>query len=136
VYQKVKSFATVRGRVGWASDGWMAYVTAGGAWARVDETDTLTIAPPVATAAGSFTNTVSGAAYGAGIEVRLWAGWTGKVEYLHLDLSGTTNTFIVPAAIAGGAASPFTTATGRIRDDIFRVGVNYKFGFGGVMAAY
>src|SRR5262245_35897295 len=51
VYQKVKSFATVRGRVGWASDGWMAYITAGGAWARIDETDTITISPPLASAA-------------------------------------------------------------------------------------
>jgi outer membrane immunogenic protein len=135
VYQKVKSFATVRGRVGWANDGWLAYITAGGAWARIDETDTIVIAPPIAAQAASFSNTVSGAAYGAGIEVRLWAGWTGKFEYLHLDLSGTTNTFaIVPPILP--APSPFTTTTGRIRDDIFRVGVNYKFGFGGVMAAY
>jgi hypothetical protein len=34
------------------------------------------------------------------------------------------------------APSPFTTTTSRIRDDIFRVGLNYQLGFGGVMAAY
>jgi hypothetical protein len=28
--------------------------------------------------------------HGAGIEMRLWWGWTGKLEYLHLDLAGTT----------------------------------------------
>jgi outer membrane immunogenic protein len=79
-----------------------------------------------------------GVAYRAGIEVRLWAGLTGKIEYLHLDLSGTTNTFLVLPPISA-APSPFTTTTSRIRDDIFRVGLNYKFGFGGfggVMAAY
>src|SRR6516165_7778160 len=103
VYQKVKSFATVPGRVGWASDGWLAYITAGGAWARVDETDTIVIGPPAIAAAASFSNTVSGAAYGAGIEARLWAGWTGKVEYLHLDLGGTTNTFLLPGTLTGGA---------------------------------
>ena len=42
----------------------------------------------------------------------------------------------MPAALTGGAAAPFTTTTGRIRDDIFRVGLNYKFGFGGVWGAY
>jgi outer membrane immunogenic protein len=135
VYQKLKSFATARGRVGWANDGALFYITAGGAWARIDETDTITISPPLASQAASFSNTVSGVAYGAGIEMRLWAGWTGKLEYLHLDLSGTTNTFAVVPPILP-AASPFTTTTGRIRDDIIRVGLNYKFGFGGVMAAY
>ena len=139
VYQKVKSFGTVRGRLGWASDGWMAYITAGGAWARIDETDTIFVGPPgpTLTAAASFSNTVSGAAYGAGIEVRLWAGLTGKVEYLHLDLSGTTNTFAVSPAVTGAGVGAFTTTTGRIQDNIFRVGLNYKLGFGGpLVAAY
>ena len=61
----------------------------------------IVIGPPAIAAAASFSNTVSGAAYGAGIEARLWAGWTGKVEYLHLG--GTTNTFLLPGTLTGGA---------------------------------
>jgi outer membrane immunogenic protein len=137
VDQKLKSFATVRGRIGWANDGWLAYITAGGAWAKIDETDTIVVAPPLAAQGASFSNSVSGGVYGAGIEVRLFGGWTGKLEYLHMDLSGTTNTFAVLPPIAT-PASPLSTTTSRIRDDIFRVGLNYKIGgWGGpLMAAY
>jgi outer membrane immunogenic protein len=135
VYQKVKWFGTVRGRVGWASDGAMIYATAGGAWMGVDETDTVafSITPGGASLAqaASFSSTRSGYSAGAGIEMRLWAGWTAKVEYLHLDVSGTTNTFAIGPA-------PVTATSGRMRDDIGRLGLNWKFGpFGGpLMAAY
>jgi len=135
VYQKLKWFSTARGRIGWANDGALIYITAGGAWAGIDETDTIFLSTPP-TQVASFSRTASGVAYGAGIEMRLWAGWTAKVEYLHLDLSGATNTFALlpPVFLAG---STLTTTTGRIRDDIFRVGLNYKFGWGGpVYAAY
>src|SRR5262249_54998885 len=102
VQQKINWFATVRGRLGWANDGALIYVTAGGAWAGVNETDsallTATVAPG-SPAGASFSRTASGAAVGAGIEMRLWAGWTGKVEYLHLDLGGATNTYAIPQAI-------------------------------------
>jgi outer membrane immunogenic protein len=144
VYQKLKWFGTARGRVGWANNGYLFYITAGGAWAGIDETDAVTtfigppfVATPVsASQAASFSNRISGVAYGAGIEVLLWAGLTGKLEYLHMDLGGTTNTFtLVPPILTLGG--PITTATSRIRDDIFRVGVNWKF-WGGpaIMAAY
>ena len=140
VYQKVKWFSTARARVGWANDGALIYVTGGGAWMGVDETDTISFAiisglGPF-TSAASFSNTRSGYAVGAGIEMRLWANWTAKVEYLHLDVGGTTNTFSpgLPFAVPAGSLS---TTTGRIKDDIFRVGLNWKFGgYGGVMAAY
>src|SRR5207247_256767 len=132
---------TARGRLGWANDGALIYVTAGGAWAGIDETDTIAVAvtpPPVgATTTASFSNTKSGYAVGAGIEMRLWANWTAKVEYLHIDLGGTTNTGVHNALPFIGPNLILTTTTGRIKDDIFRVGLNWKFGgYGGVMAAY
>src|SRR3989442_5228594 len=106
----------------------------------VDETDSFAFAiipavGPFASAA-SFSSTRSGYAVGAGIEMRLWANWTAKIEYLHLDVGGTTNTFSPgPFFVAPGGS--LTTTTGRIKDDIFRVGLNWKFGgFGSVMAAY
>lgn len=140
VYQKVKSFATIRGRVGYANDGAMIYVTGGGAWMGIDETDTLGIAVtpggPFFAQGASFSNTKSGYSVGAGIEMRVWlSNWTAKIEYLHLDVSGTTNTFALSPTLFGVAA-PLTTTGGRIRDDIFRVGVNYKFGWGGYGAGY
>jgi outer membrane immunogenic protein len=127
-YEKIKWFGTARGRVGWANDGLMLYVTAGGAWARIDEADTVIIAPPGTAGANTFSNTRSGFVGGAGIEIRLWWAWTAKVEYLHMDLGGMTNAGLIPPPIG-----PFTvaTTTGRIRDNIVRVGLNWQFGGAG-----
>jgi outer membrane immunogenic protein len=138
VFQKVKWFATARGRVGYANDGAMFYVTGGGAWMGIDETDAITattITNGTSAQAANFSNTKSGYSVGGGIEMRLWlSNFTAKVEYLHLDVSGTTNT----VAFLPPITSTLATTSGRIRDDIFRVGVNYKFGLWGgpVYAAY
>jgi outer membrane immunogenic protein len=136
VYQKVKWFSTARARVGWANNGAMIYVTGGGAWMGIDSTESISFGMipglPVVTSAASFSDTKSGYSVGAGIEMRLWANWTAKVEYLHLDVDGVTHTFF-PGPFFG---SSLTTTTGRIRDDIVRVGVNYKFGWGGYGAGY
>jgi outer membrane immunogenic protein len=139
VYQKVKWFSTARARVGYANDGAMIYVTGGGAWMGIDSTEAINLAVtpggPFAASAASFSDTKSGYSVGAGVEMRLWAGWTAKVEYLHLDVGGLTHSFFPgPTFVFPGGS--LTTTTGRIRDDIFRVGVNYKFGWGGYGAGY
>src|SRR6266508_294767 len=78
---------------------------------------------------GSFSNTKGGWVVGAGIEVALAANWSLKGEYLHVDLGTITN------SITG--AGPFTTTLdSRVRDEIVRVGVNYRFGWGPVVASY
>jgi len=133
-YEKVKWLATARGRVGWTPlDGAMIYATGGGAWMGVDEADALSATntpffPDAATAA-SFRGTVSGYVVGAGAELRLWGNWTGKLEYLHVDVGGTATSalhsmppLIPPLVLA--------TTTGRIRDDIVRLGLNYKLANG------
>jgi outer membrane immunogenic protein len=72
VYQKVKSFSTARARLGWANDGAMIYVTGGGAWMRIDSTESISfgVIPglPTVTSAASFSDTKSGYSVGAGIE--------------------------------------------------------------------
>jgi outer membrane immunogenic protein len=130
VYQKIKWFNTARARVGYANGPALFYATAGAAWAGIEETDTLTTAPPALTQASTVTNKVGGVAYGAGVEVRLMWGWTGKLEYLHLDLGGTTTTVaLLPPIVPAG--SSLSTTTGRIHDDIIRVGLNWQFGLMG-----
>jgi outer membrane immunogenic protein len=102
----------------------MLYATAGGAWMSIDETDTsFSSSPPNPdlTIKNTSSNTKSGYAFGGGAEFRIWGNWTGKVEYLHLDVAGATTT-------GGPDFFRFTTATGRIKDDIVRVGLNYKLG--------
>ena len=49
-----------------------------------------------------------------------------------MDLGSTTNTF---AYQFGGFPFGLTT-TSNLRDDIVRAGLNYKFGFGPVVARY
>ena len=119
VSQRLGWFATARARLGWAMPSWMLYATAGGAWAGVHENDLIfpNIIAPNGVAA-SFSRTQSGWVAGGGIELRLWQRWTGKLEYLHLDLGSTSN-FMV------GALPDTVTTTSQIRSDIVRLGLNY-----------
>jgi outer membrane immunogenic protein len=61
-----------------------------------------------------------GYTFGSGLEASLGGNWTGKIEYLFVDLGSKTYNFTFNAV-------PQTLNT-RIRDNIFRGGVNYRFG--------
>jgi len=76
----------------------------------------------------TFSQTKTGWVAGGGIEARLWDNWSAKLEYLRMDLGSTANTILFPAASL--------TTTSSIREDIVRAGLNYKFGFGPVIAKY
>jgi outer membrane immunogenic protein len=120
VSQKLKWFATARGRLGWAMPSWMLYATAGGALGGVDETDVVfpaAIFP--APASASFSQTRGGWTAGGGVELRLLERLTGKLEYLHLDLGSTTNSFVA-------APGETLTTTSHLRSDIVRAGLNYQ----------
>lgn len=127
VEQKLDWFATARGRLGWAHDGYLLYVTGGAAFGGIEETDAV---PTIA--AASFRHNLSGWTAGGGIETHISGNWTAKLEYLHMDLGSTTNMF---AYQFGGFPFAFST-TSYLRDDIIRAGLNYKFGFGPVVARY
>jgi outer membrane immunogenic protein len=120
VDQKLDWFSTARARLGWANEGWLFYVTGGGAWAGVKENDTFTATAAPISAAGSFSSTKSGWALGGGVETHLFGGWTGKLEYLHMDFGSSTTTFTLPAPSTLSTTTKFT-------DDIIRAGINYKF---------
>jgi outer membrane immunogenic protein len=104
--------STVRGRVGYAFDRFLPYVTGGLA---VGDIQANTPGFPGA----STTN--AGWTVGGGVEVALPGNWSAKAEYLHVDLGRFncgTNCGVVP------------TDNVSMRDDIFRAGVNYRFGWG------
>jgi outer membrane immunogenic protein len=96
--------STIRGRLGYAFDRWMPYITGGAAIGNVK----TSIA-----GFGDTNNTKGGWTIGGGVEASIAGPWTAKVEYLHVDL-GDADT-----AIAGESAK-FTS-------DIIRGGINYKF---------
>lgn len=107
-------FGTVRGRVGLATGPVLSYFTGGFAYANVKSTI-------VEAGVGTFTadRTATGWTIGSGVEAALGGNWTGKIEYLYLNLGnryGTT--FGAPAQIANT----------ELRDNLFRVGLNYRIG--------
>lgn len=59
----------------------------------------------------------------------LSGNWTGKIEYIYVDLGTVSGAFATPIVTTSGAflVSRFSS---RITDNILRVGVNYKFGGG------
>jgi outer membrane immunogenic protein len=103
--------ATFRGRVGYAFDRWLPYVTGGGAYGNVKATTS---------AAGGVTLTEAsssqlGWTIGAGIEYAFMGNWSAKLEYLYVDL-GSFDAGIAPAV----NNVSFT-------ENIVRAGLNYKF---------
>ncbi len=119
---KENSIGTIRARLGrLVTNPWMLYVTGGGAWASVKQTEYLTANPGGALQTNSTTSTVWGWTVGVGTEYMFARQWSVKGEYLYVDLG--THTFLAP--FPGGAnAAPVDT---RLRDHIVRVGLNYKF---------
>jgi outer membrane immunogenic protein len=117
--------ATARGRLGYAWDKWLFFVTGGGAWAGLT-TNNYNAAVPVQTAIQK--NTVSGWTVGFGAEYALGYGWSIKGEYLYMDFS--EKTFFTPTTPI--ALSEFNV---HLRQSVARFGMNYKFDWGGPVVA-
>jgi outer membrane immunogenic protein len=134
VDKKLEWFGTVRGRLGvLASPSWLLYVTGGLAFGEVQTDAVLTSISAggvIVAAAGSSSTTRAGWTIGAGIEGNLGGNWTAKAEYLYMDLGTFDTTVTVPAALVGANISS------RLTDNIFRVGINYHFSPGPVVARY
>ena len=116
--QKLDWFGTARGRIGIANGPVLSYVTAGYAFGNVRTDVTQTFG--AATATSSTDRLQSGWVVGSGVEAALGGNWTGKIEYLYLNLGNK----IVNSALLF-AATPLAS---EIRENIFRVGLNYRIG--------
>jgi outer membrane immunogenic protein len=121
--QKLDWFGTVRGRVGIATGPVLTYVTAGWAYGNVKTTLTETIGT---TAAFATSQNRGGWTWGSGIEASLGGNWTGKIEYLWFTLGDRIDAFTL-----NGVPQALSTD---IREQMFRVGLNYRIGGNG--AAY
>jgi outer membrane immunogenic protein len=115
--------ATARFRVGYAVDNLLFYGTGGyaaaGAEAGIKDANTLALL-------ASTTSTHSGWTAGGGLEWGFAPNWSAKFEMLYMQLNNTT----------------FNTVQGEgprsvpLNDTIARVGINYRFGGGPVVAKY
>jgi len=101
-------FATARGRVGYAWDRFMPYITGGGAFGSIKMT------PAAGT---SETDNKFGWTLGAGLEYAFGGAWSTKLEYLYVDLGNAT----CDPATCGIAT------TVNFKANVVRLGVNYKF---------
>jgi outer membrane immunogenic protein len=100
---------TVRGRVGYAFDRFLPYVTGGLAAGDIRATT-----PGFAGA----TQTDLGWTIGAGMEVAIAGNWSAKAEFLHVDLGSFS------CGLACGLVTPDNVS---FRANLLRGGVNYKF---------
>ncbi len=104
-------FGTVRGRIGYAFDRSLLYVTGGAIYGESRLHGTVNTTGPFSSSTTYWTWTVGG-----GYEAMLWDRWSGKIEYLY---GGTPSDVPVP---------PGTTAiSGDIHTNIVRAGLNYHF---------
>jgi outer membrane immunogenic protein len=111
--------ATARGRLGVNFNEWLVYGTAGVAFGDVNMTTSVV-------SSGQDVSTTGWAA-GAGIEYAFLQNFSVKADYLHVDL-GTSACSIPNCALA-------SLATVRFSADVFRVGLNYRFGWGGPLVS-
>ena len=123
----VNALGAVTGRVGYAFDRSLAYAKGGAAWTRTTyepngNTGALTLG------SGSTGLTSWGWTAGGGIEYALTSNWTTFLEYDRIGLSGANVPFPTVAVINAQAISV------RQQIDVVKLGVNYKFDWGTIVA--
>lgn len=99
---------TARGRIGYAWDRWLPYITGGAAFGDVKMTPASGL---------STTKTRVGWTLGAGVEYAFMGAWSTKLEYLYADLGKSTC----------GAATCGIDTDVSFKINVVRVGLNYRF---------
>ncbi len=141
---KLDWFGTARGRVGFLpAERILLYATGGlayGGFSGSSSTLPMNI--------GTWSETNVGWTVGAGAEAALGSNWSIKFEYLYMDLgnvggSSANTTAATNLANTPGQGFNTTTTTNlayqfntKFTDNIVRVGLNYKFGGGPILAKY
>jgi outer membrane immunogenic protein len=140
--EKLSTLGTLRGRAGvlWGPNT-LIYATAGLAWASASSSGAYTqlntgtaaslpLGAIPGTGTGSISTELFGPVIGGGIEWKWTPNLSVKVEYLYADLGNLTyNTAPIYNYQANGVAyygSASANVNTHVRDNIARVGVNYK----------
>jgi outer membrane immunogenic protein len=126
-------FATARARAGLVvGERHLLYVTGGAAFAEYRGFKALDF-PGFAgfRYAGTISDDKVGWVVGAGWEYAFTNNWSAKVEYLHMDFGSSSVLAFqnVPAPVFA------VNHTYNFREDVVRVGVNYRFGGAGAVVA-
>ena len=116
---RLRAFATVRGRVGvTAWDRGLLYVTGGYAW--MDARSTVTSGGVTLI---DLSSNKGGWTVGGGGEWMFAPNWSAKLEYLYMRADNVTGTAALPAPFGGTI-----TSNARIENNVIRAGLNYHFG--------
>lgn len=132
---EVRSFGTVRGRLGVAFERMLVYGTGGAAFTDIRSSLGLDCVPsgcgasarPTAASAESSTQRTGWVA-GAGIERMFGQNWIIRAEYLHADFGTLSNTLFLPLFNCFDNHSCGLSWSRNLHFDIVRAGVSYKFG--------
>jgi outer membrane immunogenic protein len=132
---KYSSMGTVRGRLGWAADRVLFYVTAGAAFARISNgyenytNAQLNVLTDIATVTSSRTGFVAG----VGAQVAMTDNWILGAEFLYYDF-GKHN--LPVGQLLPNLFNPADNWNIKNTVGVARVRLDYKFGGGAVVAAY
>src|SRR5215471_2408384 len=114
--------ATARGRLGYAVDKWMWYITGGAAWGGFDVTEYNSLsATTLAAQTAIERHSKVGWVVGFGTEYALAYGWSAKWETLYMDF-GHVHSF--------DAVACCTAQDTRFTQWVSRFGLNYRFNWG------
>jgi outer membrane immunogenic protein len=122
---KTEWFGTVRGRIGYAFNNFLPYVSGGLAYGKVSSSLNVFVPWSGFVASGSSISTRVGWTFGAGFDYALAQNWMVVLDYLYTDLghdtvTATSRNWLVTTPIGISMNQHFTA-------NILRGTVNYKF---------
>jgi opacity protein-like surface antigen len=120
---ELHALATATARFGYAMGPWLAYVKAGGAYAYMDITTSITAQGPISTTENRF-----GVTGGAGMEVAFLRNVSAKIEYNYLYFPEHSYTFFTPTTPNSSSIDHFV--------HLVKAGINVRLGGDAVVARY
>jgi len=123
--ERISWFGTARARLGFTlGDKLLLYGTGGLAYGGVKDSASFVLTPSGdGNYAGATSETKSGWTAGAGGEYAFNGNWSLRAEYLYVDLGSTAVRMFDP-----NRPGTFIDYSFQHRDNIVRVGLNYRFG--------
>lgn len=109
---RTEYLGTIRGRLGYAFDRFLPYITGGGAYGNIKASSTQPGTTGMDKANFGWT-------VGGGLEYAFLGNWSAKLEYLYVDLGSAD---CGASCTLGVAANNIT-----LKENIIRAGLNYKF---------
>jgi outer membrane immunogenic protein len=120
---EIEAFGTIRGRIGYAMDRFLPYITGGAAWASVDvsgESFNINSAAPNTSFSASDSGVEWGWALGAGAEYLITDNLSIKGEYVYMDFGSHQANFTYSDGGAYNFESDLDIHT-------VKIGLNYHF---------